>query len=307
MVYLLFIIGFTLLFFGGKYLVEGSVSFARDLNISPFIIGIVLVGFGTSAPELITCIKAVLAGSSEIAIGNIVGSNIANILLVLGTGATICCLFVDKKSFKRDFTALIVSSLLLISACFIGVINWYMGLFFILCLLTYIFLCIKFSGLESGEEVKSISKSATISFSVAVLGIAGVVIGANLLVDSAIEIARIFGVSETLIGLSAIAIGTSLPELATIIIASLKKHSCLAFGNIIGSNIFNTFGILGVTSFVRKIEIPKSIIQFDVWAMLFAVLFLFILALKNGKVRRKEGIFLLVLYIIYMTVITIRG
>jgi cation:H+ antiporter len=306
MVYILFLIGFSLLFLGGKYLVEGAVSFARDLKVSPLLIGVVLVGFGTSVPELITCIGAILAGSSDIAIGNIVGSNIANILLVLSIGAIICTIPIDKKEFKRDGAALILSSVLLTFVCVAGFVNLYIGAFFVLCLLGYIFVCYK-AGAMDDDDIPLISKSVFISFAVAILGIAGVVVGANLLIDSSLEIASVLGVSETLIGLSAVAIGTSLPELATIIAASLKKHSSLALGNVIGSNIFNTLGVLGVTSFFGNIEISKSVLRFDIWIMNLAVLAMMIMCMNKWKLTKSKGIALLVLYIAYIGAITIRG
>lgn len=306
MVYFLFLLGFVLLFLGGKYLVEGAVSFAKDIKMSPLIIGIVLVGFGTSVPELITCIKAVLVGSSEIAIGNIIGSNIANILLVLSTGAMICAIPIEQKGFKRDSSFLIFSSLLLTLFCFIGYLNIYSGLLFLAIISIYMYVCYK-SGYEEDEDIPLISKSIFVSLFVAFLGMVAVMIGANLLVESAIKIATKLGVSESLIALSAVAIGTSLPELATIIAASVRKHSSLAFGNVVGSNIFNTLGILGTTSIVKEIKISKEILMFDIWAMNLAVLLMIFLAFNKLNISKRKGALLMTLYIAYMIFITVRG
>lgn len=306
MVYILFLLGFVLLFLGGKYLVEGSVSFAKSLNISPLVIGIVLVGFGTSAPEMLTCIKAVLSGSSDIAIGNVVGSNIANILLVLSVGSIMCTVPIKKKEFKRDMGVLICASILLTSLCFVGFVNLYMGIVFDLILLLYISYCYKHGGIEQ-EEVESVSKYVFVSLLVAFLGIAGVVIGADLLVESSIKIARSLNISESFIALSAIAIGTSLPELATVIAASLKKHTDVVLGGIIGSNIFNTLAILGTSAIVRKIDISKNVLYFDIWVMNLAVALVLFFALKKWKLNKLNGIILLVLYVVYMIIIALRG
>jgi len=308
MIYFIFLLGFVFLFLGGKYLVEGSVSFAKSVGLSPLIIAIVLIGFGTSVPELVVCIQAALKNSSDIAVGNIIGSNICNVLLVLASGAIIYPIAIKRnKGLFADIAILVSSSVLLTIFCFMEYLNVYTGIISLLMLFSYIFYKYRTDSIEEDDEDINIIKSKWISLLVCILGIAGVLIGAEMLVESAIHIAREYGVSEKLIALTAIALGTSLPELATILMASLKKHSDIALGNVIGSNIFNILGILGTTSIVRNINISRSILYLDIWVMNLAVLLMITMSLYKNSIGRKKGIFLLSLYVLYIIVIYFRG
>lgn len=268
MVYLCLVLGLFLLFYGGDTLVNGSVSLAKRLGISPLLIGLTLVGFGTSTPELLTSLLAVFKGSDGIAVGNVVGSNIANILLVLGVAALIMPVKVDVKSFRRDGGFLALSTLALIAAIFIGHINFGMGALLVGLLVVYIVYSYvsdkKYQKAKkaAAAEIKEIEGDTPEPVWKAILktvgGIGLTMLGAKLLVDNSIILARNWGISEAIIGLTIVAVGTSLPELATSIAASLKKHNDVAFGNVVGSNIYNALFILGVTALFMPVVVPAS-------------------------------------------------
>lgn len=264
MVYLLLIVGLALLAYGGDMLVSGSVTLAKKLGVSPLLIGLTLVGFGTSTPELITSLIAVFKGVQGIALGNVIGSNIANILLVLGVTALIMPVKVDMISFKRDGLFLTLSVIGLIAVFFIGRIGFMIGSIFVGLLLIYILYSYQTD--KKNEQKKSpdiISHTPATPLWIALLktigGISLTMLGAKLLVDNSIILARTWGVSETVIGLTVVAIGTSLPELATSIMSSIRGHNDIAFGNVVGSNIYNTLFILGLTALFLPITIPTSL------------------------------------------------
>jgi len=303
------IFGLVLLLGGGEALVKGSVSVATRLRVSPLLVGLLLIGFGTSTPELVASIDAALMGAPAIAMGNVVGSNIANILLILGLSAVIFPVITPRAAFRRDGTFLILASLLLVGAVLVGNIARWTGLFFLALLLGYmIFCCLTERVGQSASDVEAtqITKRPITLLMASVLalgGIAGVVIGADMLVGSAIVLAKRLEVSEVLIGLTLVAVGTSLPELVTCVIAALRRQGDIALGNIVGSNIFNSLGIAGATAIVVPIEVPTEIARLDIWVMLGTVLLLGAFARTNWRVSRQEGALFLLAYAAYLVIL----
>jgi cation:H+ antiporter len=306
--------GFVLLVLGGESLVRGAVATAMRLGLSPLFIGIVLVGFGTSSPELVTSLQAAFAGSPGIAVGNVVGSNIANILLILGIGALLLPIVCEPKAFYRDGTVVGVSALILAGVVMIGHLDRWTGLAFVAALLGYIvFTYVKESRTpdeaaalreaEAGLKLDAEPMRLPLALGLAIGGIGLTIYGAKLLVEGAIELAATYGISEAVIGLTVVAVGTSLPELVTAIIAAIKKHGDVAFGNILGSNIYNTFGILGITAAVHPLDVPFEIIEFDIWVMLVATVLLLFFAVSGWVVSRREGAVLLGLYVLYLAIL----
>ncbi|KUF11250.1 calcium/sodium antiporter [Pseudoponticoccus marisrubri] len=309
MVWLELLGGLVLLLAGGEALVRGSVGVATRLGVSPLVIGLTLVGFGTSMPELVASVQAASAGAPGLAVGNIVGSNIANILLILGTSAVIYPMATSRNAFRRDGSVLIAVSLLLVAVALIGTLGRLAGGIFIALLGAYTvstYLAER-AGAASAERRSAEADDAApahmgvlTGLALTAGGIAGVVFGAGFLVDSAIVLARGFGLSEAVIGLTLVAVGTSLPELVTSVMAALRRHSDVAFGNVVGSNIFNILGIGGVTALVSPIEVPRQIIVLDVWAMLLAAALLVVFAVTGWRLSRREGAIFLALYIGYL-------
>ncbi len=305
------ILGFVLLVVGGESLVRGAVATATRLEVSPLFIGIVLVGFGTSTPELVTSLQAALAGSPGIAVGNIVGSNIANILLILGIGALLLPMACHPGAFYRDGTVLVLSAAALGAVVLVGVLDRWTGLAFVAGLLAYVTFTY-FRESDSPDEAAQMHEAEAalqlsgqpmalwLALLIALVGIALTIVGARLLVTGAIELATAMGVSQTLIGLTVVAVGTSLPELVTAVIAALKKEADVAFGNIVGSNIYNTLGILGITATVQPLDVPREIAEFDIWVMLVATVLLLFFAISGWRVSRREGAVLLALYVCYL-------
>jgi cation:H+ antiporter len=310
MTYIMIAIGFVLLLAGGEYLVRGSVSVARRLGISPMIIGLTLVGFGTSTPELVASVNAALKGAPALSIGNVVGSNIANILLVLGISALMLPIATHREAFRRDGPALLGATALLVIAILSGMITALMGIAGIAILIgftaftywsdrTSLDETAVMHGLEA-EEADMPDTGLWAALAIALGGMAGVLIGAELLVRGAIEVAREFGLSEAVIGLTLVAIGTSLPELATSVMAAWRKHADVAFGNIIGSCIFNILGILGVTALVAPLPVPAGIAAFDVWVAALAAIMLVVFAMSGWRIGRREGGILFAAYVLYI-------
>jgi cation:H+ antiporter len=304
--------GLILLLGGGEALVKGSVSAATHFKVSPFLVALLFIGFGTSTPELAACIDAALVGAPAIAVGNIVGSNIANILLIIGLSAVILPVITPKTAWRRDGTFLILASLLLVGVVLAGNITRWTGLFFLALLLGYMIFCCRAERIGQNTwdiEAAQISQrpiSLPLAAALALGGLAGVLIGADMLVESAIVLARELEVSESFIGLTLVAVGTSLPELVTCVIAALRRHGDIALGNIVGSNIFNSLGIAGATAIVVPIEVPAEIARLDIWIMLGTVLLLVAFARTNWRVSRQEGLILLVAYAAYLGTLVLR-
>ncbi|MEO1091733.1 MAG: calcium/sodium antiporter [Pseudomonadota bacterium] len=310
MMLLALIAGFALLLAGGEFLVRGAVGTAARLGVSPVVAGLVIVGFGTSTPELMTSLTAAFAGSPGIAVGNVVGSNICNILLILGITATLFPVAIDPGPFRRDGSVLFVVTAAAVAVIAFGDLTRALGITFVAALLVYVvytYLVERARHTEAeavyeGEaDLKSTpGLSLWAALGVAAAGLAGVLIGADLLVDSAIHLARAAGVSETIVGLTVVALGTSLPELATAVVAGLRKQTDVAVGNVIGSNIFNVLFILGTTATIKPIPVPPELIHFDVWVMVAATLTMLLFVRTGWRVSRREGALLLLGYVAYV-------
>lgn len=317
MLYLELLIGFALLLGGGEFLVRGAVGVARRLEVSPLLIGIILVGFGTSLPELVASVKAALAGSPGIALGNIVGSNICNILLILGAAAVIFPITCPRGALFRDGSVVVAASLVAIALCYSASVSRSEGIVLVLLLVgyavgSYLLERRSANGARAVHEaeadlIEPLSGPLWKSLAVAVAGIAAVILGADFLVVSAIELAQRFGVDDTVVGLTVVALGTSLPELATSVVAALRRHADIALGNVLGSNSFNILGILGTTAIIEPITVPAALLGFDLWAMLGTALLLFVAAVSGWRISRREGFVFLALYGAYIAVVVSPG
>ena len=252
---LFLLVGFALLVAGGEALVRGSVALATRLGMSPLLIGLTLVGFGTSMPELVTSVNAALAGLPGIAVGNVVGSNIANILLILGTAAVISPVIVGRSALRRDGTAMMAATVLAAAVMLSGELGRVVGAVLVVALAVYLVVAYRTGG-EEEEPGDAPTHSVPIALLLAVGGIGVTVLGARLAVDAAVEIATALGVSNTVVGLTVVAVGTSLPELVTSAVAAARRQGDVALGNVLGSNIYNLLGILGVTALVEPIAVP---------------------------------------------------
>ena len=321
MSYLLLLLGIVLLIKGADYFVDGASSIARTLHVSPMLIGLTIVAFGTSSPEATVSIIAAVEGNAGVAIGNVVGSNIFNITFVVGITALLNPLKVENETIRKEipFTLLAsVTLLVLISDMtlqFFGVnsITRSDGLVFLLIFavfMYYIFEVAKNSRdkikEESGMDEKAVSTSWIKKLIFTVGGLLAIIFGGDLVVDNATVIAYSFGMSETLVGLTIVAVGTSLPELITSITAAVKKESDIALGNIVGSNIFNILFVLGVSSVISPLAVDSKIF-IDVILMIILTIILLIFSRTSFQVGRREGSFLVVAYLIYMAYIIVRN
>lgn len=292
-------LGLVLLLVGGELLVRGAVASAKSLGVSPLLIGLTLVGFGTSTPELVTSVTAALHGSPGIAVGNVVGSNIANVFFILGLSALIYPMAVNPKGFKRDAIMLSVSALACLGVVLHGRMDMLVGVVFLGILLAYIvFVYTQEKRMPDeaavvaehrAQDARKGPGNMALSVGMAVAGIAITIFGARFLVDGSIALAKGLGVSDTIIGLTIVAVGTSMPELVTSVMAALRKHADVAYGNIVGSNIFNVLFILGTTSIIQPIDMPHQIARFDIWVMLAATGLLVYFARTGTKLQRWEG------------------
>lgn len=314
---LLIAVGLGVLVYSADFLVRGSSSVAQKFGLSPLFIGLTIVAFGTSLPELIVNIFASIKGSVDIAVGNVIGSNISNILLILGCSAFIFPLKVKHTTISKE----IPFALLAVGAVFI-LANDYLidgfgksfisrgdGLILIGFFAIFLYYTIGISQEEKNNEADPIKTYGFFLSLIMILGgIIGLVIGGNLLVDNAITIAKIFGVSEALIGLTVVAVGTSLPELATSVVAAWRKNSDIAIGNVVGSNIFNIFWILGLSSTINPINFSASM-NFDIGVCFLATLILipFMFVGKRNILERWQGLILILLYISYTAYLIYRG
>lgn len=302
---LIFLAGLVLLPTAAEVLVRGSVGLANRAGISPLVVGLTVVAFGTSAPELVVCVQAALDGAPGIAYGNVIGSNIANILLIMGAAALIRPITCEVRTFLRDSAVMLGATLLFIAFTLTGAITLWQGLVMLALLVAYLaysYINERRNNQLAAEEVAEVEELDTfknMSVPVIVLfvvgGLAGVVWGADLLVTGAIELARGVGIPEEVIGLTMVAVGTSLPELATAIAAALRGHNDVALGNVVGSNIFNLLGIMGATALISDIPAPAQIISFDLWVMGAVSLLLIPFMVSGARLGRVEaGLFLAV-------------
>ena len=304
---LILLTGLVVLVLGGDFLIKGASSFALKMNLSPLVVGLTIVAFGTSAPELLISIKAALAGSPDLAMGNVIGSNICNLALVLGLTAIISPIHVQKNSIRIDWPMTMGSSLLLYLLVREGFIDSYEGLLFVGILVLYLFLVIRKSRkdvkiskeLEQEFNLPKSSNTVLKDFSYIALGSLGLYLGADWFVGSAQDFARQLGIEERVIGITVVALGTSLPELVTASVASFKKETDLALGNLMGSNIFNILSILGITSIITEIKVSDIMLSTDIVWMLGITLIILPMMLSKRKIGRIDGTILLMIYMYY--------
>jgi cation:H+ antiporter len=301
--------GFIVLLAGGDLLVRGSVSLARRLAVSPLLIGLTVVAAGTSAPELVVSLDAALKGSPALAIGNVVGSNVANILLVLGLAALLRPVTCDVPTANLDNIVMMVSSVVFAAFCLGGAIESWQGLVLFVFLLGYLSWRYWHGRANAAErqyyadevaEFEGKQRPLWRSVLYVVAGLAGLMIGGDVLIAGAIDLARAASISEAVIGLTLIAVGTSLPELVAVIFAVLRGHGDLAIGNVIGSNIFNILGVVGTTAVVIPLAVPPEVLNVDLWIMLATALLLTPLLIRRKPIRAPVGAGFVATYAVFV-------
>jgi cation:H+ antiporter len=313
LIYLQALAGLAILVIAGDLLVRGAVSLAGRLGVSPLIISLTVVAFGTSAPEMVVGVQAALAGVPTLALGNVIGSNIANVFLVLGLPALIYPIMCDAHDLKFNLIHMLVATALFTVLAFLGPLQAWQGLLFLGLIVAFLVqsgMRAKKGDAYAPDELADIEGmpekpySYTLATLFLILGLGGLALGADLLVDGSTVIARNFGVSEEVIGLTLVAIGTSLPELVTAIMAAIHRHGDVAIGNVIGSNIFNIYGIMGVTALITPVPIPASMLGLDLWVMAAAALVMIPFVLRRGAISAPYGFIFLAAYVLYLWVVS---
>ncbi len=317
LMYVWLIVGFVLLIKGADFFVDGTSSIAKLLKVPSIIIGLTIVAMGTSAPEMAVSVSAAIKGSNDIVISNVLGSNLFNLLMVAGACAVMKKLPISKDLKMRDFPLSILFAVVLLFFC----VNSFMmggsgsfvigraeGVILFLGLLGYLGFLVystmrNRTGLPEGEEIKVMSPLKSILYTA--VGIAGIVIGGDLVVDSATDIAKAFGLSDIIIGLTILAVGTSLPELVTSLVATGKGENDLAMGNVIGSNIFNIMGVLGLSAIISPVKVAGfSVI--DLCLLIGVSLIIYVVVCLRNKIERGTGILMVLMYAAYMTYAVLR-
>ena len=300
------VVGLVLLILGGNWLLKSAIGFSLKLQIPKIVIGMTVVSFATSAPELIVSLKSALQGHSDLALGNVIGSNIANLGLVLGVTVLLSTITLEKSFYKTDFPIMIVSSLLLyVFIVFDGVLQTYEGVILFTLLIAFLVYLLKFQKTAVVDEMPEDDEELPLYKGVLFLALGGVALwgGSELLINGAVGLAKRFDVSERIIGITIVSVGTSIPELSASIIAVIKKEKAISVGNLIGSNVFNILAVLGLTSIITPIHVKDmGLIHNDIYWMLFiSVLILplsFIFAKR--KLGKKEGVILLLFYAVFI-------
>lgn len=305
-------VGLVILLLAGDSLVKGAVNLSLRLGVPALIVSLTVVAFGTSAPELLIAVQAIWDGVPGLALGNVVGSNTANVLLVLGVPALLATMHTSECDTRDSYLQMIAGTVLFIVLCFLGPFTWISGVILLAALAGMLFHAAHAARKHrkstcDDEEVEGAdpnlgwSKIALFLL----LGLIGLPLGANLLVEGSTSIARAFGITETVIGLTLVAIGTSLPELATTVMAALRRQADVALGNVIGSNMFNLLGIMGVASLVGQVPVASEFLTFDLWVMLAASLILIPFVFFKVDINRMWGVLLTVLYVTYLVVVLV--
>ncbi|SNR48076.1 calcium/sodium antiporter [Puniceibacterium sediminis] len=312
MIWLTVVLGLVILLLAGDALVKGAVNLSLRVGIPALIVSLTIVAFGTSAPELLISIKAALDGVPGIALGNVVGSNTANVLLVLGIPGILAVMHTSEHDTRKAYLIMLGASVLFIALAFRGVFDWIAGLGMLAVLAVILGDAVRESlahrradQAEPEEEVEGADPDMP-WWKIALflcLGLVGLPLGADLLVDSATVIAQRFGVSDTVIGLTLVAVGTSLPELATTVMATLRRQADVALGNVIGSNMFNLLAIIGIASLIAPMPVDRAFLTFDLWVMLAASLLLIPFVFLRQNIGRVWGIVLTALYIGYVVIV----
>ncbi len=313
MSYLLVAGGLGLLLLGGEFLVRGAVGLAKCLGVSPLVIGLTVVAYGTTLPELLVSVDANLRGAPGIAVGNVVGSNIANILLILGCAALIYPIVCQPHLLRRSCTMVMGAAVVMVLLGLGGTITYWHSIPMIAVLLTFSVMTYQMERKRTAqtqngktgespesEEILAVDYKPAKSAWILLGGFIGVVAGSHFLVDGSVALARAFGVSEAVIGLTLVAVGTSLPELATGIVSAYRRHSEVALGNVLGANTFNILGIMGIVPLTGAISVPEKIVNFDLWAMLGITLAFVLLMQFFKSLGRPIGVLFLFLYAMYV-------
>lgn len=301
--------GFVMLFGGGEWLVRGALTIARRFGASPLLIGMTIVAACTSAPELVVSVQAALEGQSDMAMGNVVGSNIFNILGVLGAAALIAPIVIAPARLKRDTATMVGAALVLAIMSQFGQLSRPMGLLLFAGIVAFVWISYRSerrnphlpSAELHEEESNEISSPTSLWAGIGLLGagLVSLVVGSTFLISGATDIARFLGISEGIIGLTLVAVGTSLPELATSVIAAVRRHSEVAVGNVVGSNIFNILGILGISSMISPLTVNEQMAGVGVWSMLLVSVLMVPFLLIRGRIGRVAGAGFLAVYVIY--------
>lgn len=308
----LFLAGLVLLYFGAEFLVAGASAVALRLGITPLIVGLTVVAFGTSSPELLVCLMAAFKGTDDISVGNIIGSNIANIALILGCASLVRPLEVHVQAVRREFPVMAVAAIMMVLVCLDGTISRVEGGILALSMvfyLLYAFVAARKGGddeaeLDELEDVDTAHPAADYArIAGGMIGLAG---GAYLMVESATSIARALGIPELVIGITVVALGTSLPELATSVVAAYRDESDISVGNVIGSNIFNIFLVLGLSATIVPIAVGPQAIDVDLWVMLGVAIGIWPILRTGHRVSRLEGVLMLLFYAGYVGYLFVR-
>ena len=307
---ILVVLGFIFLIFGGESVVQGAITIARKMNVSPLLIGFTIVAVGTSLPELAVTINAVSSNNQDLvdlAVGGVLGSNVANIMLVLGTAAMLGACDKPGVGIKKDALAVIIASIILLITVIIGEITQIIGILMILALISYYFYSYNYSkklGLDEELEETWMGDNLLLATMITILGGVMIVLGAEFLIEGSVGIADSFGISESIVGLSVIALGTSLPELAVTIVAALRGHKGVAIGNVLGSNVINILGILGVSSaYAGGIIVSEEFAARDIWVVIVTSGLIATMLLNERKITKSLGVSMVIGYLTYMTLL----
>jgi cation:H+ antiporter len=312
--YILLIAGLAILLVTGDLLVRGSVGLAERLGVPALIIGLTIVAFGTSAPELFISVQAALADAPGIALGNVVGSNIANVLLVLGLPAIIASTTCSQPLVLRNTLFMIAATVIFIAMCLTGTLVWWHGAILFAMLVGFLLLSARRAQIYrtangAGIDLDEVegAQSLPIAVLLVVLGLAGLPFGAHLTIESARAIAENWGISEAAIGLTVVALGTSLPELAATLMAAIRKESAIAIGNIIGSNLFNILAVMGITALIIPVPVPDTLLHLDVWVMLACALVFLPYILARRSIGMVSGVIFVLGYGVYVAIVLSKG
>ena len=300
--------GLIILLIGGEFIVKGAVLVANKFHMSPMVIGLTIVSFGTSAPELLVSIKAAIEGNPDIAVGNVVGSNIANLALVLGITVLFIPIVIDRSKIMINWVFMMLATIVFYLFSINGWVEEWEGIILFLALIIFIFFSIRFSDKKSPEDsehtlTNNTNQKPIVIILYLILGIFGLYFGAEFLVEGAVSIAHKLGMSEAVIGVTIVALGTSAPELTASIVAAYRKESGISIGNLIGSNIFNIMAVIGITGMVKPISISSKIMSFDMYWLLGISLMILPLIIIGSRIGRLKGLLLLIVYISYIALV----
>jgi len=306
----LVILGFIFLIFGGESVVQGAITIARKMNVSPLLIGFTIVAVGTSLPELAVTLNAVSSNNQDLvdlAVGGVLGSNVANVMLVLGTAAMLGACDKPGVGIKKDAMAVIMASIILLFTVLMGEVTQIIGILMVIALISYYAYSYNYSkklGLDEELEETWIGENMLLAMMVTILGGAMIVMGAELLIEGSKGIADSFGISESIVGLSVIALGTSLPELAVTMVAALRGHKGVAIGNVLGSNVINILGILGISStYAGGIIVSEEFAGRDIWIVMITSGLVAVMLLNERKITKSLGITMVIGYLSYMVLL----